>query len=456
MTRRVLAGDALLAHAASAIERARALGAGQAEACLESVSAFTVRTHGGTVESLKQSGTLGLGVSALVDGRIGFASGTDLSASGVEDLARRAVALARFATPDEANGFPTRAEAGDAPGGDLRIADEAAAELPPDRKIEMALELERAALGHDPRVGRTDGCVVSSSEGVFAVANSHGVARAWRGTSVSAWVVALADDGPRQQSGVWGMARRALAELPSMESIGRRAAARAVERIGARTVPSARVPVVMDPEVAGAWIASMHDAFCGDAVIKRSSWLVDRLGERIAPEHVTLVDDGRLAGAVGTSPWDGEGVPTRRTVLVDRGVCAAFAYDAYHARRRGLASTGNAARGFSSRPGVSYHNLFVEPGADRVEALIGRVKRGLYFDHHGSFGFNAVTGDYSYQASGHWIEDGVKAFPVDGITVAGNSLTMLASIEAVGRELEFRHAVASPALLLSEMTVGGS
>ncbi len=456
MTRRVLPENTLLAHAAAAIERARALGAAEAEACVESVSAFTVRVHGGGVESLKQSGTLGLGLSARVDGRIGFASGTDLSPDGLADLARRAVALARFATPDPAGGFPTRAESADDAPPDLRLVDEAAAALPADRKIEMALELERAALGHDPRVRRADTSVVSSSEGGFAVANSHGVARAWRGTHVSAWVVALADDGARQQSGVWGLSTRALADLPPMETIGRRAAARAVGRIGARTVPSARVPVVMDPEVASAWIGSMFAAFCGDAVIKRSSWLADRLGGPIAAPCFTLVDDGRRPGGLGASPWDGEGVPTRRTVLVDRGTCAAFVYDTYHARRHGVASTGNASRGFSSRPAVGHHDLYVPPGTESVESLVARVPRGLYFDHHGSFGFNEVTGDYSYQASGHWIENGERAFPVDGITVASNSLEMLARVEAVGRELEFRGAVASPALLLNEMTIGGS
>lgn len=451
-----MAPEPLLALAHRALERARAAGATHAEACLESARAFTVRVHGGAIESLKQSGTLGLGLSALVDTRMGFASGTDLSDAGLDDLARRAVALARFGTPDEANGFPTPAEAeGDAPG-DLALADEAAAELSPERKIGMALELERLALAHDPRITRCEGSAVTSSEGTFAVVNSHGVARAWRGTTVSAWVVALADDGPRQQTGVWGVTRRALSDLPPMHELARAAASRAVARLGARTVPTARVPVVMSPDVAAAWINEMYDAFCGDAVIKRTSWVADRFGRDLASPLFTLVDDGRMRGGTGTSPWDGEGVPTRRTVLVDGGRLAAFAYDAYHARRARTRSTGNAMRGFSSRPGIGHHNLHVAPGTTTPEAIVRGIPRGFYFDHRGSFGFNAVTGDCSYQASGHWIEHGEKAFAVDGITVAGNSLEMLRAITAVGDDLEFRGSVASPTLAIAEMVVSGS
>ena len=446
----------LLDLAAQALERAKAAGADTADACLESSSAFTASVLGGRIETLQQSGTLGLGVRVIAGGAVGFCSGTDLTPAGIDDLARRAVALARYTTPDPANGVPEPSEAGEPSVADLEMFDPAALELPADRKIEMALALERAALETDPRIRRTDGATVSSSAGAFAIANSRGLARAWEGTTVSAWVVALADDRDgRQQTGVYGMTRRHLADIEAMDAIGREAARRALGRLGARRVPTTKVPVVMSPEVASAWIAEMYEAFTGEAVLKKSSWLTGRLGEEIASPLLTLVDDGSLVRGIGSSPYDAEGVRTRRNVLIDRGRCAAFEYDLYHSRRTGAALTGNGIRGFASTPGIGFHNLFVEPGAPSPASIVKSLDRGFWYDDSGSYGFNPVTGDYSFQAQGWWIEKGEKVFPVDGVTVAGRSLDMLKSIAAVGNDLEFRTSVACPTLLVGEMTVSG-
>ncbi len=457
MSGRPAAPADLTALCERAVERARAHGAAVADVCAESSLAFTVRVHGGAVDTLKQSGTLGLGVRAIVGGAVGFASGTDLSPDGLDDLARRAVAMASFATPDEANDVPSPDEAGPPFTGDLELDDAAAYELLPERKIEMALELERLTLAADARVTRTDGASVSSAGGAFAMANSRGVSRAWQGTSVSAWVVALADDRDgRQQTGAEGMSVRHLADLHSLDSMARRAAIRAVNRLGARTVPSARVPVVMHPDIAAAWISEMIEAWSGESVLKRSSWLTELLGETIASPLVTLVDDATLPRRVGSSPYDGEGLSARRNVLLDHGKLAMFLYDHYHARRAGRASTANGLRGWSSTPGIGTHNLYLEPGTDSPEMLLRRVDRGFYYDDQGSFGFNPVTGDYSFQAQGYWIENGERTYPVDGITVAGNSLAMLKAIAGVANDLEWRSAVASPTLLISEMTISGS
>lgn len=457
MSGRHAAPESLLALCAQAVERARAHGAQVADACAESSRAFTVRVHGGTVDTLKQSGTLGLGVRAIVDGGVGFTSGTDLTRAGIDDLARRAVALARFATPDEANGAPLPGDTGPEFTGDLELFDPAALELSPERKIEMALELERLTLAADRRVTRTDGASLSSAGGAFALVNSHGVSRAWEGTSVSGWVVALADDRDgRQQTGAEGMSVRHLADFATLETLAKRAATRAVNRIGARTVPSARVPVIMHPDIAAAWISEMADAWSGESVLKRSSWLSDKLGEVIGSPLVTLVDDGTLARRIGSSPYDGEGRRTRRNVLLDCGKLAMFMYDDYHARRASVPATANGLRGWSSTPGIGFHNLYVEPGADSPEAILKRIDRGFYYDDQGSFGFNSVTGDYSFQAQGYWIENGERAYPVDGITVAGHSLDMLKGIVAVGNDLDWRSSVACPTLLIGEMTVSGT
>ena len=451
------APEVLLAHCAHAVERARAHGAQVADACAEGSRAFTVSVHGGAVDTLKQSGTMGLGLRAIVDGAVGFASGTDLSPAGIDDLARRAVALARFATPDEANGAPTPDEAGGDSDVDLGIMDPEAVALDPDRKIAMALELERIALTTDRRITRSDGASVSSAAGSYAIANSHGVARAWEGSSVSAWVVALADDREgRQQTGSEGMSVRFLADLADMETIARKAASRAVARIGARSVPTARVPVIMHPDIAATWLGEMIEAWSGESVLKQASWLSGRLGETIASPLVSIVDDGKLPRGLGTSPYDGEGVRTRRNVLLDQGRLTMFMYDHYHAQRAKVALTAHGARGWSGTPGIGTHNLCIAPGTSTPEDILRGVERGFYYDDQGSFGFNPVTGDYSFQAQGFWIEKGEKAFPVDGVTVAGNSLDMLKAITAVGNDLVWHSSTACPTLLIAEMTVSGS
>lgn len=451
------AGPLMSGVAERAMAAAKRSGATHAEVVVENGRAFSVKVQGGHLDTLKQSATHGLGLRVLVGQKIGFVSTTDFRGDALDDLARRAVALAAFATEDEANAFATPVEAGEAPVSDLGLYDPAVLGLATETKIDMAMTLERLVMAHDPRIRRTEGAGVSSHDGASLLANSHGLSRFETGTSASFYVVPLADDRDgKQQNGYFSVACRALAELPPLETAATEAAARAVARIGARPVPSARVPVVMHPDVAAAWIAEMHGAFSGEAVIKQESWLTRKLGETIAAPLVTLVDDGVKPGAVGTSPYDGDGIATRRNVLIDRGRCAMFLYDLYHARRAGTRSTGSAVRSYGSTPGIGAYNLYLEPGADSPEAILAKVDRGFYMDDQGSYGFNEVTGDYSFQAQGFWIEAGRRTFPVEGITVASNSLEMLKNVVAVGNDLRFLHSIASPTLLIAEMTVSGT
>ena len=441
--------------ATAAVARARAAGASAAEAAVDSGRSLSVRVSGGEIESLRQSATRELGLRVLVEGRIGFVSSNDLGAAALDALARRAVALARHSTPDPANGLPDAADTGgDAP--DLGLVDPALLELGAVDAIDMALRLERAALGFDPRVRRVEVAAVSRSDASVALANSDGLVRASSATGISAFVQPLADDRDgKQQSGSFGSEQRSLAALPDLEWMAGEAARRAVARIGARPVPTARAPVVMHPDIARAWLEEMYGAFTGSAVVKRESWLAGRLDTAIASALVTLVDDGRRPAAVGTSAWDAEGVPTRRNVLIDRGRLAMFEYDSYWARRAGTRTSGNAARA-GALPGVGYHNLILEAGGESPEQILARIDRGFFMDDQGSYGFNSVTGDYSFQAQGFWIEKGAKAYPVEGVTVAGRSLDMLRGIVGVGNDLRLDGAVASPTLMIAEMTVGGS
>ena len=438
-----------------AVDLARRAGADEAEAYVENVRALSVRVNMGTVETVKHSTLHGLGLRVIVDRKVGFVSTNDLRDETVADLARRAVALGRHATADPANGLLN--EAPPVPGDDLLgIDDPAIAELGAQWHIERALAMERIALDLDPRIQRTDGCSASSRRGDFVLVNSHGVERSGSGTSISAYVVPLAADaGGKQRSGGYGMSKRRLADLAAPESIAREAVKRAVDMIGARPVDAARVPVVMHPDIASAWLSDIFDAFSGEAVIKKESWLTDKLGERIASPLVTLVDDGTMPHGLGTESCDDEGVPCRRNVLVERGVCAMYAYDIYNANRAGLPPTGNANRGYSSLPGIGYRNLYLEPGTSTLEEILRSVERGFYMTDQGAFGYNEVTGDYSYQAAGFWIEKGHIAFPVDGITVASTSPEMLKNVVMVGNDLCFDDTASSPTIKVAEMTLGG-
>jgi PmbA protein len=447
---------ALARLGAEAVGRALGAGADHAEACLESVRSFSVQVNAGAIETLKQSATRGLGLRVLVGGAQGFVSSTDLSSGALDELAAHAVTLARFSTPDEANALPTPAEAEDGSAPDLDLMDPAVLAWPPERRIEMALALERIALGCDPRIRRTDGAGVTARDGHAALVNSNGLTRASSATMVSAGVAPLADEGGgKQQTGWYGMVKTHLADLEDPDAIAREAARRALERLGARQVPTARVPVILSPDIAAAWIAEMLDAFSGESHLKQTSWLTGRLDQAVASGLVTLVDDGRRPRGTGSALFDGEGMPTRRNLLIDRGRFATILYDHYHARRTGRRSTGSAVRGYSSTPGIGAHNLYVEAGTDTPEAILARVDRGFFMNDQGAYGFNSTTGDYSYQAQGFWVEGGAKAFPVEGVTVASNSLDMLRGVVAVGNDLRFLSSTASPTLLIAEMTVSG-
>jgi PmbA protein len=252
----------------------------------------------------------------------------------------------------------------------------------------------------------------------------------------------------------WYHVTRKRANLDAPEAIGRVAAQRALRRLGARRVKTAEVPVIFDPQMAATLIRHIAGAASGPSLYRGASFLLNRLGETIAAPSITIVDDGTMPGALGSRPFDGEGLPTRRTVLVDRGVLTSYLLDSYSARKLGLASTHHAARD-GGGVSVSTTNLHLAPGDARPESLIRSVKSGLYVTELIGFGVNGVTGDYSRGAVGMWIDNGELAYPVEEITVAGNLLEMFRAVEGVGNDLVFRDRTAAPTLLIGRMVVAG-
>jgi len=381
---------------------------------------------------------------------------SDLRKASLEDLAARGVTLARQSTPDEFAGLPEGGlKAASAEG--MKLFDEAIVSLPVAKKIEMALEMERVALGYDARIKRTDDCRMVTQIGSAHLASSHGGSVWYPRTSILLYVNPLADDtAERQQSGAYASTASALAECETPEQVAREAGRRAVARIGARPVATQKVPVILHPDIAGNWVQNFFGAFSGESVFKKTSYLTERLGETIASSLVTVIDDGTMPGGVSTAPFDGEGRPTARNVLIDKGVCKQFVYDTYWARRAGTRDTGSAGRTYNGAPFITSRNLYIANGTTPPEEIIKSVERGFYMVDQGAFGYTPPTGDYSYQAAGFWIEKGAIAHPVQDVTAASNTLDMLQNVTKVGNDLRFNGSVNAPTLLISEMTVSGA
>ena len=443
------------AIAKKVVERAKRRGAKQAEAWLEVDRESSVKVRDGEVEDLTQATSKGLGLRVLVEGRLGFTYTSALGEGRVEEIVDRAVAVAKVSAPDENNGFPTKAELKERSGG-MELFDPQVAEVSGDWRIAMAREMERAAREVDPRIKAFEAVSAGDNVGEVWFCSSEGVCDSYRSTSIFLWAAPVAAEGDQLQTSYWLDYKRFLSGLESAEAIGRKAAERAVRMLGARKVKTQRVPVVLDPQMAASFIGGIAGAVNGDLVHKKASFLHGRLGERIAPETITVVDDGLLAHGLGTSPFDGEGVPTRRTPVIEKGVLASYLYDSFTARKAGVKTTGNAARGYASLPRIGLNNFYLQPGELSPEELIAGVKQGFYVTAMLGRGANAVTGDYSRGANGIWIENGELTYPVQEVTVAGNMLEMLESIDGVGNDLELRGSVAAPTLRFAELAVSGS
>jgi PmbA protein len=323
-------------------------------------------------------------------------------------------------------------------------------------RIDYARRAEAAAMSVDPRITNSEGGSFDAATGYKVLANSLGFVGEYSRSYCSVSAVPIAKtDGSAMQRDYWYSASRTLQKLESPESVGRKAAERTLRRLGARKVSTQKAPVVFDPMVSRSLIDHIFDAINGDSIYRHASYLAGKLGEQVAGENITIVDDGTMVGGFGSSPFDGEGVPTRRTVVIERGVLKSYLLNSYTARKLGLATTGNAARGLTGNPGIGSGNFYLQPGEKTPQEIIREIRSGLYVTEFLGFGVNLVTGDFSRGASGLWIENGEFAFPVEEITVAGNLKDMFRNISAIANDLEFRSSVAAPTLRIDGMTIAG-
>jgi PmbA protein len=446
---------------ADVVAQAIKAGASDAEAVAREGDEFSVTVRMGQVETLKDSGSRGLGLRVFVGKRSASASTSDLTPQGIRQLVEGAMALARVTEEDPFTGLPEAAEFG-AVQGDLHLYYDDVYSLPGPERIEWARRAEAAALAVDPRLTNSDGGSFDAATGRMVLVNSRGFAGGYRTSyaGVSAAPLAVDANGQMQRDGWWSSARR-LADVESPESVGQEAARRTLRRLGARRVPTQQVPIVFAPEVARSLIGSLFEAVSGDAIWRSASFLASRLGQQIAAPALTIVDDNTLllptgAGGFGTSPFDGEGLPSQRTVVIENGVLCSYLLNTYTARKLGLKSTHNASRGLAGTPGVGCGNLYLQPGTLAPHAILAAIPAGLYVTSLMGFGVNVVTGDYSRGATGLWIENGQLTHAVEEVTIAGNLAEMLRNVTAIGNDLVFRTSVAAPTLRIDGMTIAGS
>lgn len=437
------------------VARAMKGGATAADAIVRDGTEFSTVVRLGEVESLKEADSRAVGLRVFLGKRAASTYSSDFSREGIERLVHGALDLARVTSEDPCAGLPDPSELGSVHG-DLKLYYEDVHSLPPEERIEYARRAEKAALEADPRIKNSEGGAFDATTGRKVLANSLGFVGDYRRSYCSILAAPIAqDENGAMQRDFWYSAARSLARLESPESVGREAARRAVRRLGARKVASARVPIVFDRVVASSLLGHVFEAASGDAIYRHSSFLVGKLGEKIAGDNVNIVDDGTMPGGFGTTPFDGEGVPTRKTVVVEKGVLQSYLLNTYTARKLGLLTTGNAARGLTGNPGIGSGNFFLQAGPHSPQQIIAGIKRGFFVTEFLGFGVNLVTGDFSRGATGLWIENGELTFPVEEVTVAGNLKDMLNNISEIGSDLEFRSSTACPTLRIDGMTLAG-
>ena len=454
-----------------AVEAATAAGASDAEAYAAEDSGREVRAHGGEVESLSAATQRGVGIRAWIGKRVGYAYGTDLSEAGVTALAERAAEAARVADEDEFAGPPAPSDAPvrilrpdapkAAPEQEIGLSDPTMAEWSPDQLAELTLAIERAALDADSRIAGVEQAVYADSAESVAIVSSIGIEGEYSSSSCYGYVQALAAAEDGRETGLgFGLGRAPTALDPA--GIGREGAERAAAMIGAGKPKSRSCPVVLDPTVAASFIALIGKGLAASAVQRGRSPFAERLGEEVANEALVVHDDGLDPEGFASAPFDAEGVPRRRTALIEAGSLHTYLYDTYTANRGEATSTGNASRsGYRSQPSVSASNLIVAPGELGFAALLREAGDGvLVTDVAGLHsGVNPVSGVFSVGASGRVIRDGELAEPLREFTIASDLVSMLRSVQTVGadsRWVPFGGSVRTPSLLVGEMTVAGS
>ena len=443
--------DEALALAETAVALLAEAGATDAEATVSISDRFSCEARDREITKLERSRGHGLHVRAFVGTRRATLATSDLSRDGVAALAQRVVAAAAFVGDDPHAGLPETAPSDGVCDHDLFTVAPDVAERADEEKIAEALGMERALREADVRIANSDGSRVGDALSSWAIANTRGFRGVTQGSQVSRSAAPVALDGGDKRIGHYGTAARGWATAESALAVSLHAVHRALALIGARKPATTRLPVIFERDVAAAVLADIFAALSAANVVLGNSWLADRAGGRVGTERVTLVDDGRLPGGLGSSPFDGEGVPTRETIAIRSGILESYLSDTYWGRRLGIASTGNASGG-----GVAANNFYLQPGGGTLDDLVASTERGILVLDTIGFATEYASGVYSRGARGIFIEDGAPAYAVDEFTIASTFGEMLASIDGIAGDLRFDGTIVSPSFRVAEMQISGT
>jgi PmbA protein len=436
------------------LAQAKAKGASDSDVVMAESQSFFVTVRMGEVEKISQSGEKRLGLRLFFGNSSASASTSDVSKQAIERLVEDTVLMARATAQDPHSGLPGPQElAREIP--NLDLLDEAARSVSVEEKIQLALDTEKSALAFDERITNSEGAEFSNGFGRVIYASSHGFSGEYEGSNFGQSVAPVAKSNGSMQRDYWYSSNRKFARLEPPKSVGEKAARRVLRRLGASKVKTCEVPIIFDPEMAASLLRNLSSAISGYALYKGASFLTGRLGTQIGSNLLTVIDDATIPGALGSKPFDGEGLPTRKKLVVQDGKLQSYLLDTYSGRKLGMASTGNASRSVGEPPGVSPANFYLAPGKHSPEEIISSVKQGFYVTELIGFGVNMVTGDYSRGAAGLWIENGELTHAVEEVTIAGNLKEMLQNIDMVGNDLEMRGRICSPTLKIAQMTVAG-
>jgi PmbA protein len=415
---------------------------------------LSVRVRLGDVEHVEEAGAQSIAVRAMKGRHVATSSTNDLTSAGLARLVSDALELCDLAQEDPNADLPDPSELS-REHRDLKLHDPACSGIMAGEAVERARKGEQAARDYDPRITNSEGASFGRAASGFVLVTSGGFRGGYHGSYASLVVSPVAaDEGGKNRTASYWSARRFLDKLEDEVAVGREAARRTVALLGAKKVPTQEAPVVFDPDAARSLVGAFAGCVTGDGIYRRSSYLVDRLGTSVASDLVTLIDDPLIESGPGSRPFDADGLPARRNVVVERGELKTYLLDTYSARKLGMKSTGNAASMTGTGAGTS--NFFLAPGAQSREEILRSTKRGLYVTSMMGFGFNAVTGDFSRGATGYWIEDGELAFPVSEVTISLNFNALFGSIDAVGNDLDLKSGIASPTFRVARMTIAGS
>lgn len=429
--------------ARDALARAAQTGAAQAEVATSVGTGLSVTVRKGEVETLEHQRDRGVSVTVYFDHRKGAASTSDLAPASIAETVAKACSIARYTAADPCGGLADAERMADTlPDLDL---DHPWA-IDPDEAVAMAHDCEAAGLGADARIDNTEGATLSSHRSLRLYANSHGFVGGYPSTSHSLSCSLIAGRGEAMQRDYWYTSARSHADLESPQAVGRRAAERAVQRLGATRIGTRSVPVIFAAEVARGFFGHLLSAVRGTSQYRKASFLLGAAGQRVLPDWLDIHERPHLPRGVASAPFDAEGVATRDRDLVAGGVLQGYVLSSYSARRLGLETTGNAG---------GIHNLLVTPNAGNLDDLIRQMGRGLLVTELMGQGVNGVTGDYSRGASGFWIEGGSIAHPVQEVTIAGNLKGLYPAIVAVGSDVDRRGAIQTGSVLVGRMTIAG-